>query len=277
MTPNIDMHNPSPTEVLSSTTAIPEFYSQNRCTWDQLYPSERWVFDRIAKTCGSLGSILDVGCAVGGLGRALAEHLPISAYKGIDINRQAIAAAQANAHLSTVPTRFQCGDVQEKECLDSEVFDCVVSLACADWNLEPAVVLNRCWECVAPGGHLIVSLRLTTTGTVTDFTQSYQYLHFGDPVGMGNREKVNYVVYNVLDALHLLSTLPGPPGHILGYGYWGSPSPSAVTPFERLIFTVFALHRVCPADDGPRLELHLPANALTPNVDTTSAGCRRHP
>ena len=57
--------------------------------------------------------------------------------------------------------------------------------------------------------------------------------------------------------LSLLSRLPHA-GHLLGYGYWGKPSPTAVTPYCALVFAVFALQKGTEQRQTPSAELHLP-------------------
>jgi len=77
------------------SSEIGEFYSQHRSAWKDFYPSEQFVFERIAAEAGKIGRVLDVGGAAGGLGRALAERFGIASYTCVDVNPHAIAAGQA--------------------------------------------------------------------------------------------------------------------------------------------------------------------------------------
>ena len=70
----------------------------------------------------------------------------------------------------------------------------------------------------------------------------------------------NYVVLNSGDALDTLKSLTPSPSFILGYGYWGKPSPTAVTPFDKLVFTVFAVKKSNSKKEKIRYELHWPLN-----------------
>ena len=67
-----------------SSKELVEFYSCSRQRWDEFYPSERWVFDKVAGKNKKLGDILDVGCACGGLGIALSNRFMLTSYKGVD-------------------------------------------------------------------------------------------------------------------------------------------------------------------------------------------------
>ena len=83
-----------------------------------------------------MGRVLDVGCATGGLGRALSERFAIREYVGVDINRQVIEAAQQDQTYPVASRRFIQGDILEVEDLVDKGFDAVFSLSCADWNVR---------------------------------------------------------------------------------------------------------------------------------------------
>jgi SAM-dependent methyltransferase len=235
-----------------------EFYSQHRQTWGDFYPSEQRVFERIANERGGFLDLLDVGCACGGLGAALSERFSLRSYTGIDIHKGAIAWAEKNQQLA-VPTVFMAGDVIQ---LPHEMlYDTVVSLSCADWNIETQRIIGACWERVRPEGYFVVSLRLTRQQGVNDISKSYQLIQFGK--AESEPEIANYVVFNVKDALLMLRELTPRPELIGAYGYWGKPSPTAVTPFEELVFAVLFVQKGKGARAGSvKTELHLPLEIL---------------
>lgn len=241
---------------------IARFYTEHRNTWSDFYQSERWILKRVFGEDGRLKSVLDVGCAAGGLGRALAERFSLAKYVGVDINQQVIQTALATQDTFPVPCRFECADIADPDCLAGQQFDLVCSFSCADWNVETTAIMNACWERVRPGGYFVISLRLTPERGVNDMSRSYQYIHFGSAQPTSQEEKANYVVFNWRDALVTFASLSPLPGHILGYGYWGKPSFTAVTFYDSLVFAVFALHKTEIDDKETRLELHLPANLL---------------
>jgi SAM-dependent methyltransferase len=248
-----------PANIAYVSPAIAAYFGSNRRRWDQFYPSERWIIDRVAerRRGGSFGHVLDVGSACGGLGAALAERHRLEDYTGIDINIQAIEAA---AHVSDIPVPhcFVRGDISADAELPRADYDTVFSLGCADWNLDPLGIIAAAWRRVAPGGNLIISLRLSEKAGVRTMDRSFQYIHFGDPDGLAHdAERAAYVVLNVSEALAILGALQ--PSRVMGYGYWAKPSATARTPFDRLAFTVFAVEKNMAASDAPPiLELHLP-------------------
>jgi SAM-dependent methyltransferase len=246
------------------TAKLSAYFSRHRGRWDQFYPSERWVFDRVIES-GGFGHVLDVGCATGGLGSALCERRVLRSYTGIDINEEAIDAASARPAL-VVPTRFICGDILERGDLGHDAFDTVVSLSCADWNVETKRILDRCWSLVAPGGRFVLSLRLSRGKSIHALADSYQFLSFDDEP-TGREERAPYVVFNSFDALRLLTGFDPPPSLVLGYGYWGKPSSSARTPVTELVFAVFAVTKAVGGEDTSlHVDLHLPRGVWSSDV-----------
>ena len=257
------------TDPYQSETLV-EYFSKNRRCWSDLYPSERWLFDRLANETGGLGSVLDVGCAMGGVGHALAEREMLASYTGIDISDPLIRAGLGEC-CDGVPFELQTGDITTASTLGEGRFDTVLCLSVADWSAKTYEILNTCWLRVKPTGSLVLSLRLTELASVLDPDLSFQFL--GNDVPAPHREaeveRVPYVVFDVRDALRMLCSLTPAPSRVLGYGYWGTPSATARTPFQRLAFVVFAVTRpaIDAAPESIRTELHLPADLLVTGED----------
>ena len=249
--------------IVYRTDSIYNFYKENRIRWDHFYDSEKYVFEHIRQTHQGFGDVLDIGCATGGLGCALAEGGSIRSYTGIDINSQAIDAARASQNVS-FPTAFILGDVLTDAELASRTFTNVFSLGAADWNVETRKIIEKAWQHVEDAGHLVISLRLTLGEGVNSIEDSYQYILFNDEVASGDTEKAPYVVFNITQAIDLLASLPPTPTSIFAYGYWGAPSSSASTPYDKLLFTVFAVRKPHKGatSSGPKLDLKLPAEVL---------------
>jgi len=221
-----------------NTKEIVNFFSSNRQKWEQFYSSEKWAIERIVNQTKTLGDVLDVGCACGGLGAALSEKFELNSYTGVDINRDAICWASKNRKLR-VPADFIAADILEQDL--NKMYDVVFSLSCADWNIETESIMNRCWDKVRPGGYFVISLRITDGKGVNDIKKSYQYIDFsGTEV---NPEVANYVVFNFKDALAMFKALTPLPSLIGSYGYWGKPSTTAVTLYDRLLFAVFYIKK----------------------------------
>jgi len=246
------------------TEEIGKFYSGHRVTWDEFYPSERWIFEKVAGPELNMGLVLDVGCAVGGLANALEEKFTLSKYVGVDINKQAIEKARMINKKCGLMRRFESADILEMKCLEPAEFDSVFSLGCADWNVRTEDIISSCWKSVRKGGHFILTLRLTPKDTIREMIKSYQYIYFGEelPDEKNSLEKAPYVVFNVREALGILSTLSPSPKKIIAYGYWGKPSHTAVTPFNRVVFSAFAIEKAKVKCSGTALECHWPLEII---------------
>lgn len=244
------------------TKQILEYFSLNRVKWDQFYPSEKWMFERVAGSNGQMGRILDVGCAAGGLGLALEERFSLAKYVGVDINIPAIEYANTRRNKYSCPCHFVCGDILTIVSLQDDKFDNVFSLSCADWNIATEDIISECWKYVRVGGHFILTLRLTPQQSLFNFSESFQYIHFGEgiPEKEEGVEKAPYIVLNVQDALAILTNLRPKPEHIMAYGYWGEPSATARTKYDRLVFTALAVRKGNNDGEGTLGELHLPVD-----------------
>lgn len=251
--------------IIYNTEQIKKYYSSSRQRWDDFYPSEQWVFKRIASK-QPLGNVLDIGCACGGLGKALHEKFRIDSYTGIEINKDAILWARQNLKIGS-PTRLMCDDFVKVNL--KKQFDTVISLSCADWNIQTEKIITRAWQRVKPGGYFVISLRTTPGKGVNNIKKSYQYIDF---FGEENTPEIaNYVVFNFKDSLRMFKDFFPRPELIGAYGYWGKPSSTSVTPFKELVFVVFYIKKYeCVASrEKTRLELNLPLEVL---ADVTKKG-----
>jgi hypothetical protein len=147
------------------------------------------------------------------------------------------------------------GDILDlgKHELKERQFDAVFSLSCVDWNVRFDDMLAAAWSFVLPGGYLIATFRLTDAEGCNDIGRSYQYINFD---GIREGERAPYVVLN---AHSLMERLGGfCPSEINAYGYWGAPSSTAVTPYERLCFSAFSIRKRMENAGTCRLDLQLP-------------------
>lgn len=237
-----------------STDAISRYFSTHRVKWDQFYESERVVIGDMGLNHKS--KVLDVGCGCGGLGLALREKFGVTEYTGVEINSQAYAAAKA----LNPAGRFLNADILDVagSAVAGETFDTVFSLSCVDWNVRFAEMLEKSFKFISEGGRFVASFRLTERPSLSDLAQTYQYINYE---GMKTGEVAAYVVLNIDDLLRQLLKLPI--SSIKAYGYWGSPGPTAVTPYDRLCFAVFAVEKTAESGlNRPRIELKLPADLM---------------
>jgi SAM-dependent methyltransferase len=242
------------------TEWLSEYFSAHRIRWDQFYPSERAVLDAIGLTAKD--SVLDAGCGCGGLGLALNERFGVTRYEGVEINSAAVAVARR----MNPAARIYEGDVLtiSREMLAGRTFDVVFSLSCIDWNVQFDEMLAAVWSHVKPGGHLVATFRLTDGPGCSDFSRSYQFMNAD---GRMEGERAAYVVSNAADLLRQFAALGI--DRLSVNGYWGKPSVTAVTPYERLCFVAAALRRPVVEEPAGTLEMNLD---LPPDILKTLEG-----
>lgn len=186
---------------------------------------------------------------------ALRERFGLRHYLGVDLSREAVSLGSE---------RFPELDLRVGDFLDlpeslDENWDVVCSLSCIDWNIEFDAMLTRLWRLVAPGGHAVVSVRLTPGQSVLNVHKSYQYVNFE---GAKSGERAPYVVLNYQEWLERVLKLENVMS-LYAYGYWGKPSPSAITPFGDLVFGVFQVTKRDQLGDGKvEMLLDLPSEVV---------------
>jgi precorrin-6B methylase 2 len=240
--------------IVYKTEEIARFFAENRVTWEQFYESEKIVIEGLG-IAGS-DSILDIGCVCGGLGLALKEKFGTINYTGIEINELAAHKAETMNPSAVV----LCGDFLEISEIEifGKVFDVVFSLSCFDWNIQFDEMLLAAWSHVAQGGSLVATFRIVATEGCDDMNRSYQYINYdGELAG----EKAAYVVLNAKALFDKLVALS--PASIAAYGYFGTPSGTAVTPYEDICFTAISITKRQGSDNVElRLDLQLPTEIL---------------
>ena len=220
------------------------------CIRDRFYPSERKLFESIGLS--SEKAVLDIGCGCGGLGLALNERFGISSYTGVDINSAAITKGrELNSSAILI-----AGDILDETdaLLNGQSFDLVCSLSCIDWNVQFSEMLLAAWKHVKPGGKFVATFRLCLGKGSSGLKDSYQYINYE---GKKEGEVAAYVVLNIKSFMTILKQLN--PSEIKGTGYWGTPSPSAVTPYQSLCFAAFSITKWDDMDLGDvYIDLDLP-------------------
>jgi len=233
---------------------ISKFFSTNRIEWEQFYESEKKILDR--QTFWKDATVLDIGCACGGLGIVLKKRYGVIAYTGVDINKQAI---ELGGGLNS-EAKLICGDFLEvnTKVLGRDTFDYVFTLSCIDWNIEFNSMLDAAWNLVREGGTLVATLRLTLRPSVIDIKKSYQYINYSDKL------KGEIAAYVVLNANELIQSLMKfMPGKISAHGYFGKPAVTAVTAFHEICFTTVAITKQLNDKHVPTIfDLNLPGEII---------------
>jgi len=95
--------------------------------------------------------VIDLGCGVGDLTRALADKLPNSTVIGIDTSGSMIEAARAQAHPRV---SFELGDMSEMK----EKYDLIFSKASLQFAGDQIEMTKRLYHCLNPGGQIVAQV-----------------------------------------------------------------------------------------------------------------------
>ena len=226
---------PKSLAALWSTPGWVEFYETRRGTTQDIYPSE-WLFLKDLLVEGI--SVLDIGCAVGGLASVLSEHLMRFDYTGVDLSKDIIERAkQKHPH-----HRFRVVGEADLSVLADARYDLVVCLG--------VLHVNRRWrELIAAGWArteqcFLFDLRETSGATVEDETVSYfsvdTLLQTSVPA------RLPYNIINTAEALRTLVDLCAGATGIQHYGYLADASPAAVTPTKQVFMNTYRIDKRPP-------------------------------
>ena len=228
-----------PVNIEFRSPGLLEFYRTHRQTFGELYPSEQSALEFLAP--GPSDSIIDLGCACGGLGWALFERFGCRDYTGIEIH--ADAAKEGNKSVAAFGGRVVAGDIlQAHSLLDHNgrpsEYDLVTSLSAVDWNVDVENNVRSAWSLVKFGGHLVVSLRLHPTSCLNNMQESFQPT---TPESTKPDETAPYVVISVEQAVKFATALGASRATV--FGKLGKPSATAVTAVNELFLIVAVLEK----------------------------------
>jgi ubiquinone/menaquinone biosynthesis C-methylase UbiE len=142
-----------------------EEYDRLRIQARMWEPGTVRLFDRIGLGPGA--RCLDVGCGPGEVMRLMAERVgPAGHVTGVDadaaLGAHAVAALHADGHHHC---SFAALDV-ESDPIPGGPYDVVYARLLFLYIDDEPAILRRLWECVAPGGHLVVQEHDLQTGTL---------------------------------------------------------------------------------------------------------------
>ncbi len=222
-----------------------EFYSGHRNRPEDLYPSERRFLPWLAKQTTSL---LDVGCAAGGFYAIWNHYQPGIRYTGVDVSRSLIAAAR-----SLYPqAEFEAGNCVAGLPLPNRHAQVVQALGWLHW--EPGYKLALCELWRLCDRYLFFDVRLVAEEQqAVDGRQQMAFTNAWDGV-----TTTPYLCVEWSNFATLLTSLQ--PRKILGYGYWGTPSETAIDVPAQVCFATFVLEKAQRNDDAlrPLVGLEMP-------------------
>ena len=217
--------DPSPASETTGWSApdVVQYYSAHRRRLEDLYPSERRFFDTLVE--GSR-SILDIGCAAGGMAEIVRSVSPGMAYCGVDISSRLIEIAR-----QTCPwADFQVIDGENLPFADA-AFDSALSLG--------VLHMARAWKTLLAEARrvsrrsLLFDLRLHGGADTLVGRQRLMFSGKWDGVS-----EAPYIVLGTRDLRGVLEEIARG-GRLSAYGYWHDISPMTEAPLSRACMAVF--------------------------------------
>lgn len=189
-----------------------DFYTNNRSSYTQLYPSEKhFINSSFLKT---INSILDVGCAVGGMSQVFKNLNRKITYTGLDISQNAIKKAIKLYDNSR--TNFYQYDGISEFPIQKQTFDLVFSSGVMHLIDNYEILLNQMIE--SSNTYILVDFRVTPK-------QSYTGKFYFDFAN--KNDSSNAINYHVLNFDFLINIIKRNKylKKINIYGYQGKSSP----------------------------------------------------
>lgn len=214
--------------------SILNFFDHHRRTTKDIYPSE-WFFikDRLFEGM----TILDIGCAKGGMANVISEHLRNFDYTGVDINQKMIDAAG-----KLYPQhRFYRILEEDYSVLGPSQYDLVLCLGILHLHEAWRKTIETAWAHTKK--YLILDLRETYLPSIEDKTISYFKMDFDQIENPQSEYILPYNIINTGEALKTICEICKNAKNILHYGYTQNVSILAVGPIQKVMANVYCIER----------------------------------
>lgn len=211
------------------------FFETNRLTTKDIYPSE-WFFLR--KFFQEKISVLDIGCAKGGLANILSENLKEFSYTGIDINQHMVQAARLKYPQHNF---YHIQEDNNYAALGVQQFDLVTCLGILHLHEKWKDTIQNAWQRTERA--LILDLRETHCNTIEDKNISYFSTNFDNPGEFNPDFTLPYNIINTSEALRIIHEICTNAYQIYRYGYIHAISDLAVSPVTKVMTNVYCIEK----------------------------------
>lgn len=214
--------------------SILNYFDKNRQTTSDIYPSE-WFFIREKLIEGM--TVLDIGCAKGGMANVLSEHLQNFDYTGIDINQKMIDAAKKrypNYHFYKI-------NENDYSILGEARYDLVLCLGILHLHETWRHTISEAWSHTQ--GCLILDLRETYLSSIEDKKLAFFKMDFDNIENPTSDFTLPYNIINTAEALRTIHEICRDAKKILHYGYTHSVSKLAISPIQKVMANVYCIER----------------------------------
>ena len=188
-----------------------EYYENYRNEYKQLFKSEKFFFEEFLNNAKS---VIDIGCASGGMYQIINEKFTNVKYKGLDISKNLINIARTN---------YPRGDFELADgtslSYKNDFVDCILSLGTTVHDQEWKNLIKEAFRVCSK--KLLFDIRLTSSKTINSLDLGY--------VLDESNCKYPYVIVNYNELLSFLGEIEYL-GKFKIYGYWGEANKDTTLP-----------------------------------------------
>lgn len=210
-----------------------QFFSKKRNKFRDLYPGEKFIFKQIIN---DRLSILDFGCATGGLYKILKNKIKNLNYVGVDFNKNLLKQAK----LLNPGIKFYSTDEYKKK-LKNKKFDLVVILGLLHLNFDWKKILIE--NANFSKRYIIFDLRESHNKSIEKQTQSYFKMQFDSRKKIYKNFKIPYNIINSREVENFLNNKIKKFKKFIEIKYEGIPSKHTKTIYRKIIFANYCLKK----------------------------------
>ena len=210
---------------------VVRYFTCNRNKEADLYDSEKYFLNKFMEPGMS---VLDFGCAAGGLLNALSGMYGIDEkyYHGVDATPEMIAAARRKFPLANFHINLE--KLLKQNCSFDFVYSFGVLHMILDWREYIEKLYRLTKKC------LVFDLRVSKDGpTIQDINQSYQTLKYFDDQKKASR--VPYVVVSEHEVNVTLNAFMNRNDELLQYGYENPVSETVTSPYKKVFMISYCI------------------------------------
>ena len=206
-----------------------EFYQNNRKTLSDLYESEKYFLEPIFK---KVNSVLDIGCAAGGVCQICYKVNQSLSYTGIDISPEFISLAKKHYPNSS----FEYYDGYTIPYSKSN-FDLVYSIGVLHhlphWKdiIKQMLLISK--------EYVVFDLRLTKEKTLNNPNKYFQKITFNEV--WDDKTKISYIVLNIDEVYQFIKSIIKDNYSCEVFGYASPPTSLSTIPYSEIYMCSFCI------------------------------------
>ena len=209
-----------------------DYYQNNRNTLHDLYESEKYFLEPIFK---KVKTVLDIGCAAGGVSQICNDVNPSLYYTGIDISPELVLLAKKHYPYSQF-------DYYDEHIIPypRSSFNMVFSIGVLHHLLLWRDIIRQ--MLLISKEYVVFDLRLTKEKTLNNPEKYFQRIAFNE-VWDGNT-KISYIVLNVDEVYQFIKSIIKDNYSCEVFGYAAPPNNLSSIPYSEVFMCSFCISKI---------------------------------